>query len=210
MGIFSTMFVYLGDAISRMIPWIVLILPIYLIIRTIILLRRKKRRFNIRFSLKREFALAGFCIYLIFVFSVTVFPDISPSFNFYYPGGGFGPHNIQNEYINLIPGNIFLHFKSSFKYYGGAALWISLLGNILLFVPLGFLFSYLFTNRFRINLLVGAGISLAIELFQLFLPRSTDIDDLLSNVLGMLIGCLIFYLTKKIASQNSVCNKYNL
>ena len=38
---------------------------------------------------------------------------------------------------------------------------------------------------------IGFLISLSIELTQLFLKRTTDIDDLILNTLGVIIGLLI-------------------
>lgn len=72
---------------------------------------------------------------------------------------------------------------------------ILLLGNLLIFVPIGFLVSILFRDlrsSWKI-LLVGAGISLTIEVLQLILAvRVFDIDDILLNALGTWIGYLLF------------------
>lgn len=182
--------------VLQTLPWVVAIFPAYLIVRAIILaVRRKKTAACI--SWKREIGLALFCLYMIFLLSATVFPEVSPSLNLYYPGGGFGTHNIRSDYINLIPGNIFMNIANSFQHYGGMTLWISILGNVMLFVPLGFLFSLLWSDSIKLNLLIGAGLSLLIELYQLFLPRATDIDDIWLNVLGILIGCLVLRLIRK-------------
>ena len=53
---------------------------------------------------------------------------------------------------------------------------------------IGFLAQRCFGGAWWQYLLAGAGISLGIELFQLLLPRATDIDDLIFNTLGMLGG----------------------
>lgn len=68
--------------------------------------------------------------------------------------------------------------------------------NILLFLPLGFLLPLLWPNynRFWRILLFGAALSLLIEFSQLLNIRSTDIDDLLLNTLGALLGFLLFRL----------------
>lgn len=67
---------------------------------------------------------------------------------------------------------------------------VSYLLNIVLFVPLGFLLPLIWereNNPWKI-LLAGVSFSLLIELSQLLNLRSTDIDDLLLNTLGAMIG----------------------
>lgn len=62
--------------------------------------------------------------------------------------------------------------------------------NVLLFVPLGFFLCVLWT-RFRNVLwtvLFGFSMSLIIELLQLFTYRATDVNDLMTNTVGTLLG----------------------
>ena len=72
----------------------------------------------------------------------------------------------------------------------------SYLLNVVLFVPLGFLLPLIWENenRFWKILLAGVSFSLLIELSQLLNLRSTDIDDLLLNTLGAVIGFVLFRL----------------
>lgn len=87
-------------------------------------------------------------------------------------------------------------FNSNCAYHRNAFwfLFINLLGNIVVFVPLGFgLVGALGWNRLRVAVggavLGGFAFSLMIELLQLALPgRTTDIDDLIFNTLGAAIG----------------------
>ncbi len=74
--------------------------------------------------------------------------------------------------------------------------------NIVGFIPFGFFF-YAFLNNVKqisrcrayiITILLGGGISLAIELFQVYLPtRSSSLTDLISNILGTILGVIIFH-----------------
>ncbi len=67
----------------------------------------------------------------------------------------------------------------------------NLLGNILLFVPLGLLPPLLWSWARKLwkTLLLAAGIMTAIELLQMFLLVGTcDVDDLILNVTGAAIG----------------------
>lgn len=65
--------------------------------------------------------------------------------------------------------------------------------NIIMFMPLGFLLPMIWRRcRFHQVLLIGMLSSLAIEIMQLFNWRVSDIDDLLMNTLGAVIGFLLF------------------
>ena len=88
-----------------------------------------------------------------------------------------------NPNINLIP------FSDGFS--------VSVILNIFLFVPLGFVCPLISKNfkRLRNTVLIGFGLSLTIEIVQLFtLLRATDIDDLLTNVMGTIIGYFCYKL----------------
>jgi len=83
------------------------------------------------------------------------------------------------------------------------ALWfllIDVVGNIVVFVPLGFgLAGVLHQANFRQTIglaaLGGFGLSLLIELGQLAIPsRTTDVDDLIFNTLGTTVGAVIYVL----------------
>ena len=49
--------------------------------------------------------------------------------------------------------------------------------------------------------MIGFGFSLSIELCQLFNRRNTDIDDLMMNTLGAVIGYFIWKLTKRLVKN---------
>ena len=72
-----------------------------------------------------------------------------------------------------------------------------LLGNIIMFMPLGF-FPALLWRRWRWwkSLLAGLAASVSIELLQLFVDRSTDIDDVILNTAGALAGFWVFCLLR--------------
>lgn len=66
--------------------------------------------------------------------------------------------------------------------------------NVIMFMPLGFLLPLIWEKyrSMRRTVLTGAVFSLAIEAGQLFNRRHTDIDDLLMNTLGTVIGFCIW------------------
>lgn len=65
--------------------------------------------------------------------------------------------------------------------------------NVLLFVPLGIFIPCLWRKYRSMMKTVGLGLltSLGIEISQIFTFRATDIDDLITNVTGTMIGYLI-------------------
>ena len=73
----------------------------------------------------------------------------------------------------------------------GVALQIA--ANIAVFIPVGALGSLIAKRRnFLKGLLLGVGLSVCIELLQLIMRNGTcETDDLISNTLGTLMGCLI-------------------
>lgn len=77
--------------------------------------------------------------------------------------------------------------------------------NIIMLMPLGFLLPYIWENYRKISKTIIAGLffSLSIELGQLFNRRSTEIDDVLMNVLGAIIGFCIWLVFNKLFKSKS-------
>ncbi|MDR2531335.1 MAG: VanZ family protein [Oscillospiraceae bacterium] len=84
--------------------------------------------------------------------------------------------------------------------------------NILLFIPFGFIAPLLwkkYQNAF-FAFLLGLFFSLFIEISQIFNHRVTDIDDLITNIIGSFIGYLIFMLIRLIIPKTTaIFNDYN-
>lgn len=122
-------------------------------------------------SLRRTALSALFVLYLCAVFSVVGLPSIWTM--------TFDP---SIHWLPLVDGlHDPLHYLKN-----------SLL-NILLFVPLGIFLPVLWggCRSAKTVLAWGFGLSLAIECLQLFTFRLTDVDDLLMNSLGTVLGyCL--------------------
>lgn len=79
------------------------------------------------------------------------------------------------------------------------AIWVNFPGNIIMFLPFGFFAGLLMDKpRWWKSALVTFGISLFIECFQLLVSRGTDVDDLILNTLGGLLGHGCFLLLRQI------------
>ena len=64
----------------------------------------------------------------------------------------------------------------------------NLLGNIIMFLPLGFFTALLWRCTRKRVFLIGLSITGFIEIWQLFVGRAYDVDDLLLNTLGVMCG----------------------
>ena len=69
---------------------------------------------------------------------------------------------------------------------------INFIGNITIFMPIGFFIPLLWDISNKKVILTGFLSSLFIELSQLFLIRGTDVDDLILNILGTILGLLVY------------------
>lgn len=68
---------------------------------------------------------------------------------------------------------------------------LNIIGNVLMFMPLGLFLPLLWRRwSFKRVILAGALASFTIEILQFFTGRSADIDDILLNAFGALIGYL--------------------
>ena len=71
--------------------------------------------------------------------------------------------------------------------------------NVLLFVPLGMLLPFLWEKYrpLKRTLFFGVAMTLSIELLQIFTYRATDINDVIANTLGTLLGHGLFSLLSR-------------
>jgi len=99
--------------------------------------------------------------------------------------------------MNLIP------FKEMTRYsIGTKAFFYNVIGNIVLFIPFGYFVSdYLKAKRIPHILLVSFIISLTAELIQFKIGRAFDIDDVILNVLGAIIGFMCYISVRAIKAH---------
>ncbi|MCR4794501.1 MAG: VanZ family protein [Ruminococcus sp.] len=164
---------------------------IWILVRFIIAIRFKK------FSVKRELQMLLVYICLVVIARFVYFP-------LHYVDGKIGTLTIgfsktPSDMINFIP------FYFLFDRYDG---WlINIIGNIAMFIPFGIVLPICFRKLDNIKKTVIAGICFIvfIELSQLLSPeRHTDIDDIILNTSGVMIGaCVIFAIRKATNSDLS-------
>lgn len=79
-------------------------------------------------------------------------------------------------------------------------IWINIISNFVIFIPIGFLLPCL-RKEFRQIWAIAPvcfGLPVFIEFFQLFIGRHTDIDDVMLNFLGGMFGWIIYNIADKI------------
>ena len=99
---------------------------------------------------------------------------------------GLYPGMKLQEEINLIP------FRDGIS--------LSMLLNVVMFMPLGFLLPLLWKEYQSLvrTAIIGFCFSCGIEFCQLFNRRVSDVDDLLMNTLGAILGWLIWIVFSRI------------
>ena len=168
--------------------------PVVLVITALwILVRGSVNLHQGRISRKRERQLLPVYLCIVVVTRFTFFPfskvdgQIQPLV--------FDAARIFPPRINLIP------FVSLFDYPVFREALVNLIGNTAMFVPLGIVWPSVFRKLDSHGKVIAAGVgySLLIEVAQLpFFDRVSDIDDLILNSLGFLLGYGIYLLGKAI------------
>ena len=100
--------------------------------------------------------------------------------------------------INWIP------FVNLFDYPEMRDILINVIGNTAMFIPLGIVWPSVYKGLDTHGKVISAGIgvSLCIEILQLpFYDRVSDVDDLLLNSLGFIIGYLVYLLAKQVRNK---------
>lgn len=103
--------------------------------------------------------------------------------------------------------NNFIPFREMTRYKITSVLfWRNVIGNIALFIPFGYLITDNVTEKVKkCNILITASIalitSLTTEIIQMNIGRSFDIDDIILNILGAIIGWVSFKILHMIVDK---------
>ena len=123
-----------------------------------------------RLVLYKELMSYFFVIYILCLFYVVTFHDVSWSTS------------------NFIP------FKEIMRYNFGTKLFYkNVIGNMVMFVPFGFFVSYfLKLDKISIISILTLITSITIEWTQLLIGRVFDVEDILLNLIGGVVGFLLY------------------
>ncbi len=171
------MIIFIRDyLIESLFPYHLIGILAYIIFRAIFIKRRK-----IVFVLKKELLLFAFASYCVIIISATIMPQWCRSTI-------DGVTHI--EFVRNEPNFNFIPFKSIFSFLEltGENSKINLFANVFLLFPFGLLFPVIWPTYKKKTLIYGIIISVTIEILQIIPGRSTDVDDVILNVLGCSIG----------------------
>ena len=166
---------------------------IWIIVRAIVNLKSKK------FSWKEELKML-----LVYVCIVVIS-------RFVY----FGFHLVNGRLSTLkigLPDNVgdMVSLKPFFFLVDRYRGWqMNIIGNIAMFIPVGIVWPICFKklNTFWKTVLAGFGYTLFIELTQLFCTqRHSDVDDLILNTAGAVIGAAIVFAIRKCRKKKQTRN----
>ena len=170
----SSLYGNFKDIILMTWPTLFISLVVFVSIRITYLVKNKEE-----FVLYKEMFLLMFVLYILCLFQVVTSQD-----------------------VNILEGNNFTPFKEILRYEFGSSYFIkNILGNVIMFVPYGFFvgkFASQKNTKLTIFLLFLA--SLSIEVTQLLIGRVFDVDDILLNVVGGMLGYLLFRFFDQILS----------
>lgn len=137
-------------------------------------------------------------ILVMLLFAYVMF--ISWRMFFYAYGSYYRSYSALPEY-NLIPFKTLLSLIVNFEYYE-LDVWIyNLFGNIAAFVPFGLLLPAVFNvkKKFAVTILLSLIFLLGAETAQLiFRVGVFDVDDLILNMTGVILGYLIYIAISRI------------
>lgn len=123
-----------------------------------------------KFVFYKEFFDLVFIVYILLLFELVTNNDV------------------QSYSNNFIPFREILRYDITSGYF----IW-NVVGNILIFLPFGFAVSlYIKPEKMNKPLFIGIITSLTIECVQMFIGRSFDIDDIILNVIGGILGYLLY------------------
>lgn len=124
---------------------------------------------------------------------------------------GFGRLSVYEDYhYNLIPFQEIRRFILYWDVIGDPFLVaMNLFGNVIAFIPFGALIRWVINRSVRWYQVVGYTLllSLSVELLQLIARVGVfDVDDLLLNTFGGLVGFWIYYILRKIDRRRRKCD----
>ena len=153
------------DVFSDTWPTILIAVVIAVSLRLAYLIKGHKK-----IILYKELLMLIFIIYALCLFHVVTYQDVN-----------FGTNN-------------FIPFKEIFRYDLGTPKFIkNIIGNIIMFIHFGFFASYfLKSKKIGIPLILTIILTTTIETVQYYIGRVFDIDDIILNIVGGILGYLLF------------------
>ena len=163
---FDSLYNNFKDVINNTWPMVFVSLIILISLRLTYMYKNK-----VKFVLYREILLFFFAFYVLCLFQIVTSTDTS-----------------------LTGGSNYIPFKEIFRYRLFSRLFFkNVVGNIILFLPYGYFVSrFLSKKNFFLTSFLVLLASLTIECTQLSIGRVFDVDDIILNLIGGILGYLLF------------------
>ncbi|MBR1416404.1 MAG: VanZ family protein [Bacilli bacterium] len=157
----------LNQTILKIWPELTIFIVVLIVVRIAALRNSRKK-----FSFHEEFLNLCFIVYILLLFELLT-----------------GTENSSGSGINLVP------FSEIFRYEVGSKMFIyNVLGNILLFVPYGYFVARYVNGKSVYQIFIVSLItSFTVEFLQVRLGRSFDVDDIILNVIGGILGYFVYF-----------------
>jgi len=154
------------NAMSSIWPMLLLFVVILIVIRIAKIIISKEK-----FVFHKDFYTLVFILYMLALYYLLLSTDNAIAYG-----------------SNLIP------FKEMTRYpIGSKGFFYNVIGNIALFIPFGFFVSYYIkANKTHQISIIAIITSLTAEIIQYKIGRAFDVDDIILNVIGAIIGFLAY------------------
>ena len=169
--------------ISSIWPSLLILITILFTIRFFSFVSNKKK-----IVFYKEILSLLFIIYLMCFFYILTFEDVDWST------------------ANLIP------FKEMFRFSLGSRMFFkNVFGNIILFLPYGFFLSYFVKlKRVKIITILSLFVSFIVEIIQYRIGRVFDVDDIILNVIGGIIGYYLYRVIDYLVNKTKIKERKEL
>ena len=157
----------LENAFSENYPMIIIFTIVIITMRLVYLIVHKEK-----FVFYKEMFVFAFLLYSLLLFYVVTFLDVN-----------YGTNN-------------FIPFHEIFRYEFGSVYFLhNVLGNIILFIPFGYFVSHIMASKKPYAMFIISIItSVVIEFTQLKIGRTFDVDDIILNLIGAILGYIVYLL----------------
>lgn len=161
-------------------PMLIIFTVVIVAIRLAYLIVNKKE-----FVFYKELFLFAFIIYSLSLFYVVTFEDNNYGTNNFIPFREITRYELFSPY--------FIH---------------NIIGNIIMFIPFGYFVSVILKTKKPFAVIIISIItSLTIEITQYLIGRTFDIDDIILNLGGCIIGYLIFLVVHLLEQKFAIFQK---
>lgn len=137
---------------------------------------------------RRIVAMLLFVIYLVGLFYLLFFAEEMG-------------RNAGVEYrYNIVPFKEIKRFLASTKVLGMRPVLLNLMGNVVVFMPIGYFIPRVLKKEpgVIVSVLLCMEFSLAVEIVQLITKKGCcDVDDVILNTLGGLMGYIVYYFLRR-------------